>query len=265
MLVDAVWRYPVKSMLGQQLSEAEVTPQGVLGDRQYAVVDELTGTVASAKQPRLWRSLLAATAEQVGRTVQVRLPGEPVLSLDDPDADARVSSFLGRRVHVSSTPGAEPEVDRADPAQVLAHGVDAPVTSPSFVLGQEVPGASFLDEAPLHLISTATLDHLGTPAARYRPNLVLRTAPGTPPYCETAWVGSRLTVGAVTLRIIAPTPRCAVPVLAHGSLPPDPRALRVLMAEHAVDVPGQGVRPVAGVYATVERTGRIAVGTPVTG
>jgi uncharacterized protein len=262
--VGSVWRYPVKSMLGEQLGEAEVTARGMVGDRSFGLVDEHTGAVASAKQPRLWRLLLTATAGHVRGTVHVHLPGEAVLSLDDPEVDVRLSTFLRRKVRVSSTPRTGADIDRADPEEVLAHGVEAEVSSPKLVLGQAVPDATFLDYAPLHLITTATLEHLGTSAVRYRPNLVLRTPPGTPPYTETAWVGSTLTIGDVVLRITLPTPRCAVPVLAHGTLPPDPGALRVLMAENRIDVPGFGVLPAAGVYATVERAGSIAVGATVT-
>lgn len=264
MLVESLWRYPVKSMLGERLDQAQMTARGMTGDRYFAVVDEQTGTVASAKQPRLWRSLLTATAEHVDGIVHVHLPGEPVLALDDPEADSRLSSFLRRRVHLSCTPEAGADIDRADPEEVLDAGVEAEVSSPKLVLGQEVPGASFLDYAPLHLISTATLEHVGTPEARYRPNLVLRTPPGTAPYTETAWVGSTLTIGEVVLRITLPTPRCAVPVLAHGSLLADPSTLRVLMAENRIDVPGFGVLPAAGVYATIERAGTITVGTTAT-
>jgi len=263
VLVDEVWRYPVKSMLGEQLAEVEVTVQGVVGDRRYALVDQATGSVASAKQPRLWRNLLGLTAEHVDGRVVVRLPDGTALRVDDPIADERLSAHLGRQVHVSSDPQGSLQVDRAEPGEVLEHGVEAAVSSPSFTLGEEVPGPSFLDLAPLHLISTATLEHLGVPAARYRPNLVVRTPPGTAPYAETAWVGSTLAIGDVVLRVVLPTPRCAVPVLAHGSLPPDPRALRQLVAEHAIEVPGQGVLPVAGVYATVLRGGRITVGSSV--
>ena len=264
MHVESLWRYPLKSMLGEQLDEVGVTARGMEGDRRFAVVDEQTGTVASAKQPRLWRSLLSATAEQVDGTVHVHLPGEPVLSLDDPEAHARLSTFLRRRVRVSSTPRVGADIDRAEPEEVLVHGVEAEVCSPKLVLGQAVPAATFLDYAPLHLITTATLEHVGTQAARYRPNLVLRTPPGTAPYGETAWVGSTLTVGDVALRVTLPTPRCAVPVLAHGSYPPDSTALRRLKAENRIEVAGFGVLPAAGVYATVERAGRIAVGTTVT-
>lgn len=263
MLVDTVWRYPVKSMLGEQLPEAEVTPSGVVGDRRFAVIDRQTGSVASAKQPRRWRALLRLTAEDLDGTVHVRLPDEPAFTLDDPQADARLSAFLGRDVRVSGTPEAGADIARAEPEQVLDRGIDAEVDSPALELGQAVPTATFLDYAPLHLITTATLEHVGTPAARYRPNLVIRTPPGTPPYSETAWVGSTVTIGDVVLRVFLPTPRCAVPVLAHGSLPVEPRALRVLLAENRVDVPGFGVLPAAGVYATVERTGTIAAGATV--
>lgn len=264
MQVESMWRYPVKSMLGEQVSEVEVDAGGMRGDRRYAVLDAASGTVASAKQPRLWRSLLAVTAAHVDGTVELRLPDEPALTLDDPDVDDRLSAFLGRPVRVSATPTAGADIDRAEPEEVLDRGVDAEVSSPKLVLGQAVPGPTFLDYAPLHLISTATLEHVGTQALRYRPNVVLRTPPGTAPYSETSWIGSTLTLGDVVLRVILPTPRCSIPVLAHGSAAADPTALRVLIRENRIDVPGFGVLPAAGVYATIERPGTLREGTEVT-
>src|SRR5229473_1596504 len=53
----SVWRYPVKSMLGEELKSARVTERGLLGDRAYALLDRETGKVASAKNPRKWPSL----------------------------------------------------------------------------------------------------------------------------------------------------------------------------------------------------------------
>jgi uncharacterized protein len=55
--VHSLWRFPVKSMLGEELESAEVTEGGVLGDRSYAIVDRETGKVASAKHPKLWPDL----------------------------------------------------------------------------------------------------------------------------------------------------------------------------------------------------------------
>jgi len=52
--VVALWRYPVKSMMGEELNASEVTVRGLIGDRQFAVVDASTGKVAGAKNPRKW-------------------------------------------------------------------------------------------------------------------------------------------------------------------------------------------------------------------
>ena len=60
--VAALWRYPVKSMMGEELNACDVTDRGLLGDRQFAVVDRATGKVGGAKNP-----------QEVGRLL--RLPG----------------------------------------------------------------------------------------------------------------------------------------------------------------------------------------------
>src|SRR6476661_5413029 len=58
----SLWRYPVKSMQGEELSEAELTQYGLLGDRVYALVDVAEGKAASAKNPVTWPTLLACKA-----------------------------------------------------------------------------------------------------------------------------------------------------------------------------------------------------------
>src|ERR687885_2481803 len=60
--VVALWRYPVKSMLGEELNASAVTPRGLLGDRAYALVDRADGKVASAKNPRKWPQLFDCRA-----------------------------------------------------------------------------------------------------------------------------------------------------------------------------------------------------------
>ena len=50
--VVSIWRYPVKSMLGEELNSSYVTERGLIGDRTYALIDQQTGKVASAKNPR---------------------------------------------------------------------------------------------------------------------------------------------------------------------------------------------------------------------
>jgi hypothetical protein len=55
--VVSLWRYPVKSMMGEELNAVEVGDRGFLGDRAYAVVDRADGKVASAKNPRKWAQM----------------------------------------------------------------------------------------------------------------------------------------------------------------------------------------------------------------
>ena len=60
--VQALWRFPVKSMLGEELDASDLSEGGVVGDRAYAIRDRETGKVASAKHPKLWPDLLACRA-----------------------------------------------------------------------------------------------------------------------------------------------------------------------------------------------------------
>lgn len=264
MRVVALHRYPVKSVLGEDPGTVRVGPGGVEGDRVRALVDVATGRVVSAKQPRLWRALLTWRSRTGPAGPVLVLADGREVDTADPGAAAVLSAALGRRVRVAvrRRPGAE--VERPDPEAVLAAGVEAEVPFALLEIAQATPGGTFVDHSPLHLVTTATLDAIGTAAARYRPNLVLATPPGTEPFVENSWVGRELAVGGVRLRLTIPTPRCAVPTLAHGDLPRLPAAVRVPLARNRVDVPGFGVLPCAGAYAEVVAGGEIAAGDAVT-
>src|SRR5215212_2411373 len=77
--VVALWRYPVKSMMGEELNSSQVTDRGLLGDRQFAVVDRATGKVGGAKNPRKWgnffdfRAAYAEAPETGARISPVRI------------------------------------------------------------------------------------------------------------------------------------------------------------------------------------------------
>lgn len=72
--VAALHRYPVKSLLGEQLDSADVTATGLAGDRALALLDTATGRVAGAKHPRLWQRLLTLTAGTDARGVRITGP-----------------------------------------------------------------------------------------------------------------------------------------------------------------------------------------------
>ena len=279
--VDAVFRYPVKSMLGTRVEQADVGTSGLAGDRGWALVDLQTGKVASAKQPRLWRSLLQLQAEYhagagarrcsagAAGAVTITLPDGTEVRAGEPAADGVLSRFAGRPVALRQGRAAGSGIDRAVPEEVLARGVGAEVAVEWLELAEQAPGDSFVDYAPVHVITTATLTAVSgavgrAPSARvFRPNLILAT-PGLHGYAENDWVGRTLAIGGqVRLEIFLPTPRCAVPTLAHGPEPGNPQVLRALARSNRIPVAGFGRPTCAGVYARVVRPGLVRAGDEV--
>jgi uncharacterized protein len=282
--IEELWRYPIKSMLGQRMAQAAVTALGLPGDRRLALVDRESGKIASAKAPRLWRDLLQCAASlddgpsgssgpanpEAAGAVRISMPdGKPCWSTDT-DVDERLSSFVGRRVHLTDTPPADATLDRSKPDEVLREGQEAEVAADTMQIGDGSPPATFVDYAPLHLITTSTLDRIAELSPRgeierqrYRPNLVIRTTEHG--FIENDWFDHEVHIGPdLRIKVIAVTPRCAVPTLGHGALPRDVMALRTL-AEHNRVAPLTGVspEPCAGVYAQVMTPGRINVGDKV--
>jgi uncharacterized protein len=264
MRVGSLLRYPVKSMLGETVDAMFVDERGADGDRRLALVDNLTGHVASTKHPRLWRDLLKCTGKVDAGQVSIALPDGTNVSADDPGVDELLSRLLGRSVRLISKRPDGATLERPDPEQLLDLGLDAEVGGRILQIAQATPGDSFTDEAPLHAITTATLDHIGVEALRYRPNLVIATASGYPPYAENDWVGKDVAVGEVRLSVLTATSRCVVPTLEHGELPRAPQALRTPAAENRWDTGGHGAQPCAGVYCAVVVQGIVRVGDHVT-
>lgn len=272
--VATLWRYPVKSMLGESVGPIAVGDSGLEGDRGLGVVDSRTGMVASAKRPHRWRRLLELRSETAEPgVIRIRFPdGHSILSTDDL-VDKLLSNFLDEEVELRSEAPVDAELERAVPGAVLAGGVDADVEVTILEIAAAAPPRTFFDFAPLHIVTSASLEQVGAghPAgrvepARYRPNVVIETAAGVGGFVENDWVGHRLHLGPeVVLEVLLPTPRCAVPTLRHGDLANDPEAVRVPMRDNFIPVPleGFGSEPCVGVYATVVKGGRMSPGDQV--
>jgi uncharacterized protein YcbX len=260
-------RYPVKSMLGEDLAAGEVTARGLAGDRVLGLIHRESGKIASAKNPRLWRRLLKLRATFHGRAVRITFPDGSVLVPADPGIEAALSEFLDQPVTLATTPPPDAALDRAVPEEVLRDGISALVRVETGHIGGASPGGTFVDFAPLHVITTSTLDRIAALSPRgtvelerYRPNIVIRTeAPG---FAENDWAGRDLRIGRdLVIRVIARTPRCAIPTLEHGDLPRDADALRVPAAHNRISAMEDfAPQPCAGVYAQVISPGRIGLG-----
>ena len=274
--VGAIMRFPIKSLLGETLEECAISSRGLHGDRALALVDRATGKVASAKQPNLWRDLLKLSAKtdpsNSGTRIVVSNSAGNQLDHLDEDFDLWLSKLLGRDVELIETKPDGLELNRARPDEVLERGVDEAVTQDSLAIGAAAPDGGFFDFAPIHLMTATSLDAISSfapeasiSAERYRPNLVVETT-SSMAFAENQWVGRRMLLGqSVKLEIIAPTPRCAVPMLSHGALPASPAAVGAVNKLNRVEFPllGPGRFPCLGASATVLSSGVIQRGDPV--
>jgi uncharacterized protein len=278
--VRALWRFPVKSMLGEELDAAELSEGGVIGDRAYALVDKETGKVASAKHAKLWPDLLKCRAAFVepprrgaeGPPVRIELAdGTSVLS-DAPDVDSVLSDFFGRDVELSSAADNgytidqyHPDEENYDPDGHRDEVVEAQLGAAFFNergLPSAVPEDSFFDLFPLSVLTTSTLDRLAElepgvsfDLRRFRMNVIVDNA--APGFVENEWVGRSLAIGDdVRLGVALPDPRCCMPSLEQEGVSRDPRVLKALAQHNRIDVAGS-LFPCAGVYAVAEAPGTI--------
>ena len=278
--VVAVWRYPVKSMQGEEVNGAMLTERGVLGDRTYAILERATGHIASAKHSRKWSKVFACRASfieapELNRPlppIWITLPDGHILHSADPDIDQLLSRALGHDIALVTTTTTTPtrEANRA-PLEELEARETIKVES----MGQAAPAGSFFDYAPLHVLTTATMDRLRNvypagrfAAQRFRPNLVVAPHESRQDFVENAWLGRGMRVGtAAQLQLIDPCPRCIVTTLAQGDLPQDPGILRTAAQENAVAsvtlAPGVVLPAVVGVYASVLHAGEVSRGEAV--
>ena len=282
--VASLHRCPVKSMMGEEVEGADITERGIAGDRGYALVDNDTGQIVSAKNPRKWASMFECRAEYVepppiGQplpAVRITLPDGTAFRSDDADALSLLSQFSGREVTLK-----QPEANLA----IFEHfwfeyqaPIGRPVENPegdsltTLPLGLRAP-QTFFDYTPLHLLTTSTLAKLRElyqegrwEARRFRPNIVIEATDGEGGYVEDSWIGKPLTVGdVVRLEVIDTMVRCVMTTLPQGDLPNDPAILRTVADHHRVLMPVVGKElPAVGVAVTVTTGGRISRGDSVT-
>jgi uncharacterized protein len=253
--VAALWRYPVKSMMGEELNAAEVTERGLLGDRRFALVDRSTGKVAGAKNPRKWGNFFDFRAAYVEPpesgsklpAVRLTLPDGTVVTSEQPGLAQILSAALGRDVAFVETHGdGESSGSQAEEYWPDVEYLDYRDTVTDF----ELPAGTFFDLAVVHLLTTATIDRLRAlhpegrfEVRRFRPNIVVATGPDEQGFVENDWIGQTIAIGDdVHLRITGPCPRCVMTTLPQGDLPKDAGILRTAAQNNHANV---------GVYADV--------------
>lgn len=259
----SISRYPVKSMLGEELDASYVSERGLIGDRAYALVDQATGKVASAKNPRKWGRLFEFRATYVEPpvvgakipAVRFDLPDGDVVTSSRFDSDRLLSQALGATVRLTGSTLEKPSYEEYWPDIEGASKRDE-------VTDEVMPPRTFFDLATVHLLTTATTNRLRDlypegrfEARRFRPNLVIEPYRPVRDFVENGWVDRVLRIGEdVRLKVTRPCGRCVMTTLAQGDLPQDLGILRAAARHNHGQV---------GVYASVERTGTIRRGDPV--
>jgi uncharacterized protein YcbX len=223
--IAALWRYPVKSMAGEELDCAEVSWNGLAGDRRWAFIRD--GQVRSGF-PWLTMRDLPELAHYRPRFAD---PDRPEASL----------------VLVRTPSGGE--LDVADPALAAELGPGVCVIKQS---------RGIFDTMPLSLLTVQTVASLarlagtGLAVRRFRPNLLVEASGcGFP---EDAWVGRGLRVGGLRMRVDKRDQRCVVVNVDPVTLRRDPAILRAIARERG---------NLLGVYGSAVQPGRVAVGDPV--
>ena len=262
--VVSLWRYPIKSMMGEELNASEVTVGGLLGDRCLALVDTETAKVVSAKNPKKWSTMFdfrAVFTSPPARghplpPVRVTLPNGFSLTSDDSGFAEVVSEALGRPVTLGTAAStSSPSLEEYWPDM-------AELEHQEVVTDEAMPAGTFFDLATVHVLTTATINKLRElypggrfEVRRFRPNIVVRPEGDPADFVETAWIGHELRIGDdVVLQITDHCPRCVMTTLPQGDLPKDSGILRTAARHNGVHV---------GVYAEVRRGGRVGRGDAV--
>jgi uncharacterized protein YcbX len=269
--VKALWRFPVKSMLGEQLAELHITSRGVVGDRAWALRDLESRRIASAKK---FVGLLKFHAEYEGTPetgnlppVKITLPDGHQVHADDADASDAISEALQHRFKLEHNPHPTGERAGIDPETIFA---DNPVATVIPALaGAAMPDyfglkkGTFLDSATFHLIATGTLAHMRDLTEgnsdfdyrRFRANMLIETGDDARGWVEDEWVGGVLEIGAdVRVTAIQPALRCVMTTHAQQDLPRDLAILRTTVKRHQANL---------GAFTSIEGSGPVHLGDAV--
>ena len=285
--VDALWRFPVKSMGGEQIEQAELSERGIAGDRAYALIDTDTGKVVSAKSVKLFPGMLNCRATFVEPPVsgsepppvRIVLPSGVTVTSESNDAERILSEHFQRNVTLAKSAPDDftidmyhPDLGDLDPTGRRDVVADQKLGSAFFAergLPSPVAAGLFFDLFPISVLTTSSLDRLNElqpqsrfDQRRFRMNVIVNA--NETGFVENGWIGRELAIGEdVKLRVAIPDSRCVMTTLPQGDLLKDTEILRGLARHNRIQVADAGQYPCVGVYAVVEAPGVIRTGDEV--
>lgn len=267
MKVESIWRYPFKSMGGEQLDEVALTAGGLPGDRAYALRDgDITRN--AKKYPALMAMKSWYDDGDTARAPLVELEDGRRFSATDPALEPAIAGIIGADLQVSGLAPAQDEEfyrrrEKRSPEEARAtFGLeeDEPFPDlsflPSRVMEFATPPGTFFDCYPLLVMTTSSLRALQqlapesiTDVRRFRPNILIDA--DDEGFAEQQWLGTKLMIGDAIISLEVPCPRCVMTTVGFHDLPKDPKIMRSLVQHCSQNL---------GVYAEVEHPGAIRVG-----
>jgi uncharacterized protein YcbX len=269
--VTNIYRYPVKSMMGEALSEADIGEAGIAGDRGWAVRDEKRGGIRGGKKiPQLM-----TMAAQSG-------PAAPLITAPDGDSASAssegINEWLSDKLNHPVTLWPLLPADQLDHYRrgapdtedfeqelrtVFARLPDEPIpdlTGFEELLEFESPPGTYFDAFSLSIMSqqSFTMNQLDGDSLfdvrRFRPNLLVDIPDTDHPFPEQAWMGKTLSMGSAKLKIEMTCPRCSMTTHGFDDLPQDAHIMRKLVANSDGNL---------GIYASVVRAGKVSAGDSI--
>lgn len=263
-----IYRYPVKSMMGETLSEADIGEAGIPGDRSWAVRDEKRGGIRGGKKiPQL----MTLTAQSGATAPLITAPDGDSASVSCEGINAWLSDKLNHPVTLWPLLPADqldhyrrgaPDTEdfEQELRAVFGRLPEEPLpdlTGFEELLEFESPPGTYFDAYPISIMSQqslATMNQLEGESRfdvrRFRPNLLVDIPDTEHPFPEQAWVGKTLSIGNLTLKIEMTCPRCSMTTHGFDDLPRDTEIMRKLVDHSDGNL---------GIYASVERLGQISL------
>jgi len=224
-VIKSLWRYPVKSLLGEKANRLDIDVRGVAMDRLYAVANE-QGKFGSGKNTRRFTrmdGLFSLVGKTTAEGVVIEFPDGVMLADKEDDLNAKLSQALGQNV----------------------------------TLVREAKVSHF-DDAAIHILTTGSLSKLQAllplsvlDERRFRANIVIAAKPW---FDDDYLLGKVITMGTVKLRVTHKAQRCRMIALAQGDLRHSPDVLKEVTKNFSLHF---------GVYASVINPGSVALGSKV--
>ena len=235
--IKEIWRYPISSTGGEQLTSVDIKVDGITGDRTWCLADAATRHPAAPEKDARWRPILFLQSRLRLETPEIGFPDGTWFPVENETLDAKLSDYF--EFEVVALPYAKAIVKMPEKLGVVTNRYEP---------------------SPVHLLTTGSLSHLAKllgekaiDSRRFRPTVLLDTF-GETGFLEASWVGRQLQAGQTVLDVHEETKRCGMTLVAQPGIPENADVLRTILRQNKRNL---------GIYCRIDSPGTICVGDDV--